>query len=92
MYIRREDIKKQIKDAHDLLIKEGICAIDGSGDSIIEAAMNHLSLLADGELRVSDKEKEFRCECGEASIIVYSQGTWYFKDEPCCITPRATNF
>jgi len=92
MYIKREVITKQIKDARDFLIKEGICAIDGSGDPTIEAAMNHLSLLADNKLSVSDKEREFRCQCGETSIIVHSRGTWYFKNKPCCDTPHATNF
>lgn len=53
MHIKRATLKKRIKDARDVLIKKGICAIDGSGDSIVEEAMNLLSLLAADKLVIS---------------------------------------
>ena len=91
MYIKRETLKKRIEDARNVLIKKGICAIDGSGNSIVEGAMNLLSLLAVGELEISTEEvlrdKEFypgEIDQLRLLAIEYGIGSWSYRSDTGC--------
>ena len=81
MYIKRETFKKQNKDAREVLIEKGICAIDGSGDSIVEGAMNHLSLFANDKLSVIDPGEIDQLRL---LAIEYGIGSWSYQADTGC--------
>ena len=58
MNIQKERTKSIVGKAHELLIKKGICARDGSGDPIIEGAISYLLLFAEGQLVLANTDSK----------------------------------
>jgi hypothetical protein len=55
MSIGRKDLKAIVVDARTVLIERGICAIDGSGNPVVESIISFLSLTADDSLTIVDE-------------------------------------